>query len=315
MNPIAILSLQVVTLPVLTVWLGFSLWALLFDMTTTGSLGLLVIPLLLQPWLPKTLAVKWNLLGLTIPMLMWQIGWKEYRNSRVRFSCTAHQIYHALHTDIPTWCPAQYQEAIDDWEPIALYKPSERVGIWVHHLATTVYLRSIGWKQRAIQLQTLHTAVATLHPSGVLSPKQYRGACNPQGPQSGTTIVFQSAKLSQTDGWIQWRADNSLTLAKLEGWEHYQGTLHHNSNSSDAISSLLQSPATVSVKKSRTKNSWTITQPILHTMKPATVFTPPGVLSALDIPIDESMYCGLQMEHWLHPYREEWHWTEPINNY
>ena len=314
MNPIVRLSLQVLILPVLSIWLGFSLWALLFGMTTTGSLGLILIPLLLQPWLPKKLAIRWNLLGLVIPIVMWQTGWKEYRDSRTRFSCTAHQIYHALHTDIPTWCPAKYQEAMDDWEPIALYKPSERVGIWIHHLAETVYLRSIGWTQRAIQLQKLHTAIPTLNPSGILSPKQYRGACNPQGPKSGTTVVFQSAKLSQTEGWIQWRADNSIILSELEGWEHHQAILHHKGDSRDATSALLQSPAIVSLKKSRIKNTWSITQPILHTMKPATTFTPSGVLSALDISIDDSMYCGLQMENWLYPYREEWHWTEAADN-
>lgn len=104
-------------------------------------------------------------------------------------------------------------------------------------------------------------------------------------------------------------------LSELEGWEHYQGPLHHASKSHNGLESLLQSRATVSLKKSRTKNTWSITQPILHTMKPARTVSPGGLLAALDIPIDGSMYCGLQMENWLYPYREEWHWTEPASNY
>ena len=316
MHPILTLLLQIITLPILSCWFGFSLWALIFGMTLTGGLGLLVMPLFLQPWLPKNLALRWNLWGLVVPLLMWQIGWKEYRTQRIEFGCTAHQIYHALHTDIPGWCPASFHTAIDDWDPTSLYKPSERVAIWLHHLGETWYVYSIGLKQRSTQLRRLHTALPTLPSTGPLPPKQLRIACNPQGPKIGTLIQLQSSKLTSTDGWIQWRENNSDTLSDLAGWEQLQRTLMDApSEKSLHKHSILRPRSTVSLNKTRTENIWSVTQPVLHTITPAQYHHPSWLIRSLRIPLDNSMYCGLQMEGWLFPYRELWNWTEPASNF
>ena len=159
MHPLLTLLLQIVTLPILSCWFGFSLWALLFGMTLTGGLGLIIMPLFLQPWLPENLALRWDR-GTGYPTLMWQIGWKEYRTQRIEFGCTAHQV--SPYTDIPSWCPASFHSPIDDWEPKTLYKPSERVATmdtpsWrnlvciFHRIKTTIQ-----------SVARLHTALPTL---------------------------------------------------------------------------------------------------------------------------------------------------------
>ena len=305
--------IQAITLPLLIGWSGFSLWALLFGMTITGSFGLLVIPLLLQPWLPKVLSLRLNLCGLMVPLLMWQIGWIEYRNDRIRLGCKAHQVYHSLHNDIPNWCPAQYQTSIDDWEPITLYKPSERVAIWIHHFAEGWYLHFNDLKQLSKQFRRLQTASPTLPSVGPLPPKQLRAACNPQGPKSGTLIRLESNMLIDTKGWQEWQKDNADALSDLESWEHIQRPLiHTHSAKPHSSSSILRHHATVSLNKSRLLNTWSVTQPILHTMSPAYIHQPSFLLMTVKVPIDDSLYCGLQMDGWLFPYREEWTWTEKV---
>lgn len=309
------LLLQTITLPVLICWSIFSLWALLFGMTITGGLGLIIIPLLLQPWLPKSLSLRLNLWGAIVPLIMWQIGWIEYRNNRIRLGCKAHQVYHALHTDIPNWCPAQYQTSLDDWEPISLYKPSERVAIWLHHLGESWYLYFNGFKQLSKQLRRLQTASPTLPSIGPSPPKQLRSACNPQGPKNGTLIQLQSTKLTQTKGWQEWQNNNAEALSELESWEHIQRPLLHTQPvKPHSLSSILRHHATVSLNKSRLVNTWSVTQPILHTMTSAYAYELDWVLLSLNIPIDDSLYCGLQMDSWLFPYREQWNWTEKVSN-
>ena len=316
MHPLLTLLLQIITLPLLACWFGFSLWALIFGMTFTGGLGLLLTPLLLQPWLPKFLSLRWNLWGTVIPLLMWQIGWKEYRTQRINFGCTAHQIYHTLHTDIPNWCPAPYQTSIDRWEPLSLYKPSERVAIWIHHLGESWYVYSIGFKQRSKQLRRLHTSLPTLPSVGPLPPKSLRAACNPQGPKVGTLIQLQSAKLTSIKGWQQWRLNNTDTLSELESWEQLQQPLlDAPAEQSLDTHSILRPHSAVSLNKTRTENIWSVTQPVLHTIASATYYKPLGVIRSVSIPIDNSMYCGLQMEGWLFPYREIWTWTEASSNF
>lgn len=316
MHPLLTFLLQTVTLPILICWVGFSLWALLFGMTITGGIGLFVIPLLLQPWFPKVLRLRWNLLGSVAPLVMWQIGWSEYRTQRIDFGCTAHQIYHTLHTDIPNWCPDAYQTSIDDWDPISLYKPSERVAIWLHHVGETWYVRFSGLKDRSNQLRRLHTAMPTLKSSGPLPPNQLRAACNPQGPKTGTLIRLNSAKLADTDSWIQWRLNNSDTLSKLESWEHFQRPfLDTPSEKPIPVDSILRPYATVSLNQTRTENVWSAIQPIVHTITAADPYHPSGLIRPVFIPIDNSMYCGLQMEGWLFPYREQWNWTEAATTF
>jgi len=292
------------------------LWALLFGMTITGGLGLMITPLLLQPWLPENMDLRLNLWATVVPFLMWQMGWKEYRTQRIEFGCTAHQVYHTLHTDVPKWCPASYKTAIDNWNPISLYKPSERVGIWIHHLGEAWYMYSIGLKQRSEQLRRLHTAMPTLPSSGPLPPKQLRMACSPQGPRNGTLVQWQSAKLTNTKEWIEWRQSNTDTLSGLESWEQLQRPLF-DTPSGQPISehSILRPRAAVSLNQTRTENIWSVTQPVLHTITSAREHKPTWMIKSLQIPIDNSMYCGLQMEGWLFPYREIWNWTEASINF
>ena len=137
MRQLLTLLLQSITLPVLICWFGFSLWAALWDDHNRWS-GIDDHTFAFATLAAKNMDIRLNLWATVVPFLMWQIGWKEYRTQRIEFGCTAHQVYHALHTDVPSWCPASYKTAIDNWDPISLYKPSERVGIWIHHLGESL---------------------------------------------------------------------------------------------------------------------------------------------------------------------------------
>ena len=151
----------------------------------------------------------------------------------------------------------------------SLYKPSERVAIWIHHLAETWYLNFNDLKQLSKQIRRLQTASPTLPSVGPLPPKQLRAACNPQGP-NGTLVQLQSNKLTQTKGWLEWQKNNAEVLSELESWEHIQRPLlHTQSVKPHSSSSILRHHATVSLNKSRLLNTWSVTQPILHTMTPA----------------------------------------------
>ena len=88
--------------------------------------------------------------------------------------CTAHQFImpYIRHPQLVS-CP-RIKHPLDDWEPISLYKPSERVAIWIHHFAESWYLQSNDLKQLSIQIRRLQTASPTLPSVGPLPPKQLR---------------------------------------------------------------------------------------------------------------------------------------------
>ena len=304
--------IQTFTLILLICWCGFSLWSLLFGMTITGGLGLLVLPLLLQPWLNTTIRPRWNWIGVCIPLIMWQSGWHEYQRERVALSCTVHQVYYRLHIDIPKWCPAQYRTPIDDWEPRTLYKPSQRVGIWIHHMVDTMWIQVNGMKRHARQRRRMHFSAPVHNSKQPLVPKLMRGLCNPSGPKEGTVVHIRSPLLTQSVQWKEWRVQQKEALSILNHWETFQKEFSHNKQDFYVLEAdkLIQPYAQVFLQQNRYQKQWTVKQPIVHSPSPARLWTPPLMLYSLKIPLDNALYCGLQMDGWLFPYREEWTWTE-----
>ncbi len=303
--------LQWIALPVFIGWVTFSLWALLFGMTKTGALGLLLIPILLQPWLNVPIHRHWNWFGLLIPFTMWQVGWIEYKDNRIAYSCMVHQIYHTLHTDIPKWCPSQYRAPIDDWAPRTLYKPSQRMAIWFHHIGHIVWFKLDGNPIQAQQWTQLHFSQPAEEIGRALPPKQVRGLCNPTGPRGGTLIRRTSALLTQSQHWKTWYNSQADNIKKLAQWEQYQATLPRKlERDSTLVDQLLRAPAVISLSQTRLEKQWTLRQPILHSPTKSEQWSSPYTFRAVKIPIDTAMYCGLQMEGWLFPYREQWNWTE-----
>ena len=306
------LIIQTVTLIILICWCGFSLWALLFGMTITGGLGLLVLPLLLQPWLNTPINPRWNWMGLCIPIIMWQSGWHEYRRERIILSCVTHQIYHRLHIDIPKWCPTEYRSPIDDWEPRTLYKPSQRVGIWIHHMMETIWLELNGMEKQAQQMRRMHFSAPVHNSKQPLVPKYMRGLCSPVGPTEGTVVHINSALLVQSAQWTDWYAQQKEVLSTLNHWETFQKGFSHQTHDRYAleVDRLLRPYAQVFLKQNRYQKKWTIKQPIVYSPSTALLWTPPFLFYSQKIPLDNALYCGLQMDGWLFPYREEWTWTE-----
>lgn len=303
--------LQWLALPIFIGWVIFSLWALLFGMTKTGALGLVLIPILLQPWLNVPIHRRWNWFGILIPFTMWQVSWIEYKENRIVYSCMVHQIYHTLHTDIPKWCPSEYRTAIDDWQPRTLYKPSQRMAIWLHHIGQIVWFHIDNSPIQAQQWRQLHFSQAAKEIGQALPPKQLRGLCNPSGPKGGTLIHRNSALLAKSIHWETWYDSQADTLTQLAQWEHFQETLARKiDNDSTKVDRLVRTPAIISLRQTRTEKQWEFRQPILHTPTASERWRPPFTIRTVEIPIDTAMYCGLQMEGWLFPYREEWAWTE-----
>jgi len=289
----------------------FALWALLFGMTITGMLGLLLIPLWMQPWLQIPLPKFANPFGLLIVLITWPVGWEEYKRERINLSCQVHQIYHRLHSDIPNWCPNQYQQPLDDWKETTLFKPSQRFAILMHHFAEASYFSMIGWSTKADQLFRFHTASP---PKKDLPrvPKKMRGRCSPSGYTSGTTVSRQSSRLQHSTTWTSWYTSHKSTINTLGHWEPFQDNLTTTYNpppSHSETEHLLRSYAQVFLEQSVHSRSWRIQQPQIHTPQPAYQWSPPFSLTDT-IPLDDAMYCGLHMIGWLHPYRETWSWIE-----
>ena len=135
---------KLVIMIVLIIWVFAAIWALLFGMTISGTLGLFTIPFFLQYWLPKPFSKRViALVMLLVPNITWYTGWVEYRRQTIQFNCIAYQVYYTIRSDIPAWCPKEYKAPIDTYKYLRLYKHSERIAIAIHH-----YLETIIWDLR-----------------------------------------------------------------------------------------------------------------------------------------------------------------------
>ena len=61
---------------------------------------------------------------------------------------------------------------------------------------------------------------------------------------------------------------------------------------------------------SRNFQHWVLKQPIAYTPQTHFVVKVPSIVGVLLIPMSTAMYCGLQMDGLLSPYKEQYEWTE-----
>lgn len=309
MKPLTLLK-QIMALPLLLIWTTGSLWALLFGMTLTGTFGLVGIPFILQPWLPKPFNPRWLLtVSLVLPVCIFMTGPIEYhRQSRI-FHCRALQTYHTEQSDIPNWCPAEYQQQIDDFRPIQLYKSSERMGIWFHHLGEILWHRLHGKNRYAIQRWKM---MWTIHPQPSIQlamPHSKRSICRSTGPINGTTTTHRSNALLSTNTVQQVLQEHTDSIASLPNWSSFSTELA-NVPYPETLSSGLHPMASLHLSFTSRAQRWIIKQPIVYTPRTWYVIEIPSIVGYLKIPLSTAMYCGLQMDGLLSPYREEYDWTE-----
>lgn len=284
-------------------------------MTVSGTTGLLGIPLILQPWLPKPFPKQWLHAAIIIlPLATFLCAPLEYHKQSREFHCRAYQVYFTEHSDIPDWCPNQYQQQLDDFTTLKLYKPSERVAISLHHLIEIVWLyfqdHKLYAKQRWKMLWTRHP-----NPSIRLAPPHHkRVLCRQDGPQNGIVRHYKSSYLIGTSGVQAFLSTQQEAIAALPQWDSFQRNLPLNDNRTQLYNGLHPS-ASINLSFTRTSQQWEIKQAIVYTPTIQHIFKIPTIIGYLKIPLSTAMYCGLQMDGALSPYQEIWQWSEVnLNN-
>jgi len=176
----------------------------------------------------------------------------------------------------------------------------------------TIWLELNGMERQARQIRRMHFSDPIHNSKQPLVPKYMRGLCSPVGPIEGTIVQINSALLVQSTQWSEWYVQHKEALSALNHWETFQKGFSQNKHGRYVLEAdrLLRPYAQVFLKQNRYQKKWTIKQPIVYSPSSALLWTPPFVFSSQKIPLDNALYCGLQMEGWLFPYREEWTWIE-----
>lgn len=264
----------------------------------------------MQPWLPKPFNPRWLLtVGIGLPLCIFMTSPIEYHRQSLIFNCRALQTYHIQRTDIPTWCPTEYQQPLDNFVPIQLYKSSERIGIWFHHFGEVLWHRFNGHKRYGSQRWKM---MWTRHPQPSIqlaTPHSKRPICRSTGPINGTTVTHHSNTLLSTDRVQQVLHQEAENIESLANWNSFTtdfSTVSHQ----ESLSSGLHSMATLQLSFTSRSQQWVLKQPIVYTPKTWNVIQVPTILGSLMIPMSTAMYCGLQMDGLLSPYKETYEWVE-----
>lgn len=268
------------------------------------------IPFILQPWLPKPFNPRWLITtGIVLPLCILMTGPVEYHRQALTFHCRALQTYHTQRTDIPKWCPTVYQQPLDDFAPIQLYKSSERMGIWFHHLGEVLWHRLNGNRRYASQRWKM---MWVRHPQPSIqlaAPQSKRSICRSTGPINGMTVTRRSNQFLYTNTVQDRLKDQAESIESLPNWSSFS-TDFLTVPDDEQISFGLHPMSSLQLSFSRNSQHWVLKQPIAYTPQTHFVVKVPSIVGVLLIPMSTAMYCGLQMDGLLSPYKEQYEWTE-----
>jgi hypothetical protein len=295
----------------------FSLWMGIYGMPLSALFGLAITAGTFT-CLRRRIGTKWVLIAwLSVPLVIWQVALPEYAVETRRLACVASA---AAGTPYPMCETVSYRPP-DPKESGSVFTLREKLAASGFNAVLAPGGLMTGHSEVAWEtLQLMRTPSPMLNPTGRPIGER-RGLCQHGAASKGTTYTWQSdffldsAFFRQTVAGLAKRARTAgpsagPVSAALPLGGRGNNQVYFSKGQAVTLRTVLALyvPGPQLTARRAESGALTVTWsgPIRYPPRAAFRFPLWTVHGTYDVRVDEAIFCGLQMDGWMGPYRQEW---------